>query len=126
MRRCIFGAALLAAIGMVCLWTGAALNRFMEPVCRDLEQACEEALAENWNMASAHALAAEAAWEGKWHGLASAADQTPLEDIDDLFARLGIYRRLEKSDEFAAICAQLSRRLKAVSNAHALNWWNFW
>ena len=29
MRRCIFGAALLAAIGLVCLWTGAALNRFM-------------------------------------------------------------------------------------------------
>ena len=125
MRRCIFGAALLAAIGLVCLWTGAALNRFTEPVCRNLEQACEEALAENWDMASAHALAAEAAWEGKWHGLASAADHTPLEDIDDLFAQLSLCRRMEKKEDFPVLCAQLSRRLQAVSCAHALNWWNF-
>ena len=125
MRRCIFGAVLLVAIGLGCLWTGSALHRFTGPVCRDLELAREEALAGSWDGAKEHSLAAQKAWTGKWHGLASAADHTPLEDIDDLFAQLEVYRRLEKDDEFAALCAQLSRRLEAVGNAHALNWWNF-
>ena len=125
MKRCIFGAALLIVIGVVCLWTGAALNRFTEPVCQNLERAREAALAEDWDRAAAHALAAETAWEGKWHGLASAADHTPLEDIDDLFAQLSLCRRMEKKEDFPVLCAQLSRRLQAVSRAHALNWWNF-
>ena len=125
MKRCAFGAAVLLAVGLVCLWTGWMLNRFAEPVCRELRLAREEALAESWEEASFHALAAETAWEGKWHNLASAADHTPLEDIDDLFARLRVFRRLKKSDEFAALCAQLECRLEAVSNAHALSWWNF-
>ena len=125
MRRCIFGAALLVAIGLGCLWAGSALGRFTEPVCRDLELAREEALAGSWDGAKEHSLAAQKAWTGKWHGLASAADHTPLEDIDDLFARLEVFRQLEKDDEFAALCAQLSRRLEAVGNAHTLSWWNF-
>ena len=125
MKRCIFGAVLLAAVGLACLWTGAALNRFTEPVCRDLELAREEALAGSWDGAREHSLAAQKAWTGKWHGLASAADHTPLEDIDDLFARLEVFRQLEKDDEFAALCAQLSCRLEAVGNAHTLSWWNF-
>lgn len=125
MKRCVFGAVLLVAVGLTCLWAGAALNRFTEPVCRNLERAQEAALAEDWDKAAAHALAAETAWEGKWHGLASAADHTPLEDIDDLFAQLSLCRRMEKKEDFPVLCAQLSRRLQAVSSAHALNWWNF-
>ncbi len=100
MKRCIFGAVLLVAVGLTCLWAGAALNRFTEPVCRNLERAQEAALAEDWDRAAAHALAAETAWEGKWHGLASAADHTPLEDIDDLFAQLSLCRRMEKKEDF--------------------------
>ena len=125
MKRCIFGAVLLVAVGLACLWAGAALNRFTEPVCRNLERAQEAALAEDWEQAAAHALAAETAWEGKWHGLASAADHTPLEDIDDLFAQLSLCRRMEKKEDFPVLCAQLRRRLQAVSSAHALTWWNF-
>lgn len=125
MRRCIFGAALLVAIGLGCLWAGSALGRFTEPVCRDLELAREEALAGSWGGAKEHSLAAQKAWTGKWHGLASAADHTPLEDIDDLFAQLSLCRRMEKKEDFPVLCAQLSRRLQAVSRAHALNWWNF-
>ena len=125
MKRCIFGAVLLVAVGLACLWAGAALNRFTEPVCRNLERAQEAALAEDWEQAAAHALAAETVWEGKWHGLASAADHTPLEDIDDLFAQLSLCRRMEKKEDFPVLCAQLRRRLQAVSSAHALTWWNF-
>ena len=125
MKRCIFGAVLLVAVGLACLWAGAALNRFTEPVCRNLERAQEAALAEDWEQAAAHALAAETAWEGKWHNLASAADHTPLEDIDDLFAQLSLCRRMEKKEDFPVLCAQLRRRLQAVSSAHALTWWNF-
>ena len=94
-------------------------------MCRELRLAREEALAENWEEASLHALAAETAWEGKWHNLASAADHTPLEDIDDLFAQLSLCRRMEKKEDFPVLCAQLRRRLQAVSSAHALTWWNF-
>ena len=125
MTRWRFGAVLLVAVGLACLWAGAALNRFTEPVCRNLERAQEAALAEDWEQAAAHALAAETAWAGKWHGLASAADHTPLEDIDDLFAQLSLCRRMEKKEDFVILCAQLRRRLQAVSSAHTLTWWNF-
>ena len=125
MKRCIFGAALLVALGLGCLWTGTALSRFIRPLCNQLALAREEALAQSWDDAADHALAAQRDWQGSWHALAAAADHTPLEDIDDLFAQLGIYGRLRQEDTFAALCAQLERRLEAVENAHSLRWWNF-
>ena len=125
MKRCIFGAALLVAVGLGCLWTGAALGRFTRPLCTQLALAREEALSDSWDDAADHALAAQKSWQGSWHALASAADHTPLEDIDDLFAQLGIYGRLKKEEDFAALCAQLERRLEAVANAHKFSWWNF-
>ena len=125
MKRCIFGAALLAVLGLGCLWTGAAMKDFTRPVCRDLELARQEALAGSWEEAAGRALAAENAWEGGRPWVSAAADHTPLEDIDDLFAQLSMCRSLEKKEDFAILCAQLKRRLEAVSNAHTLSWWNF-
>lgn len=125
MRRCIFGAALLVAVGLVCLWAGSAMNRNTQPIRRQLALAREEALADCWEEAADHVLSARKAWQGSWHALASAADHTPLEDIDDLFAQLGIYGRLKKGEDFAALCTQLEHRLEAVANAHKFSWWNF-
>ena len=125
MKRCIFGAVLLVVMGLGCLWTGAAMKDFTQPVCRDLDRAQQEALTGSWEEAAARALAAENAWEGGRRRVSAAADHTPLEDIDDLFAQLRVCRSLEKKEDFAILCAQLKRRLEAVSNAHTLNWWNF-
>lgn len=125
MKRCVFGAVLLVVIGLGCLWAGAALEQTTAPMCSRLERAREAALAGDWDAAAAQGLAVEAAWAKHRSSLAAAADHTPLEDIDDLFAQLALCRRLEKKEDFAILCAQLKCRLEAVANAHSLNWWNF-
>ena len=125
MKRCVFGAVLLMIMGLGCLWAGACVEETTAPLCSQLEKAKQEALADHWDAAAACAIAAENGWEAHRRSLAAAADHTPLEDIDDLFAQLAVCRRLEKREDFAILCAQLSRRLEAVSNAHTLSWRNF-
>lgn len=125
MKRCVFGAALLIAIGLGCLATGAAMERITEPPRTRLALAKEEALCGRWETAGHHALVAQRQWQARRNTLALAADHTPLEDIDDLFAQLSVCSAEKERKDFATLCAQLEHRLEAVSNAHRLTWWNF-
>ena len=47
-----------------------------------------------------------------------------MEDIEGLFARLRAYETEDKS-EYAALCAEIARRIRAVAEAQALNLGSF-
>ena len=58
------------------------------------------------------------------HSSYSGDSHTPMEEIDALFAQVEVYAAAREEAEFAAGCAELSRRMEAMANAHGAQWWN--
>lgn len=120
-RRFYLGVALLAVILVAGLFTGWAMEKRQQPVVRLLEQAAQE---EDLQSGAQLARQAKATWKKRWKAVAAVADHTPMDEIDKLFAELDIYIRENEDVHFYACCSQLASLLRAVSEAHALNWWN--
>ena len=124
MKRGWIGAALLAALLLLGIFSSLAMGLFHEPMAELLDRASEYALAENWEQAERLSDLAEDKWEEMWHFSASFADHGPMEEIDSLFAQLEVYRQVRDTVGFAAACASLSRQLEAMGDAHEMSWWN--
>lgn len=111
----LLAAGSLSARAMVC---------WHSPIEKQLKQAARYALDSDWKQAQRIAEEAENRWKEHWHPSAVFADHGPMEEIDALFAQLGIYKQEREAIGFAAICAELSRELGAMGEAHVPNWWN--
>lgn len=124
MKRGWIGISILAVLlagGLLVTWQ---MGRCHEAISEDLERAADRALAGDWKTAERLSERAEEDWEDGWNFSAAFADHEPMEDIDSLFAQLEIYRSSRDAISFAAICAQLSRQIEAMGDAHGLTWWN--
>lgn len=124
MRRSWIGFGLLAVLlagGLLVSW---GMGRFHDPIAQDLDQAANCALAGNWDRADILVCGAKESWEKRWGFSAAFADHEPMEDIDGLFAQLEVYAKARECVPYAASCAELSRRIEAMSDAHELKWRN--
>jgi len=124
MKRGWIGAALLLVLLAGGIWSVMLLTRQHSPMERQMEQAAAYALAMDWEKAEALTGSVRAAWENAWHSTAAFADHDPMEAIDGLFAQLEVYAEVEEAPSYAAVCAELSRQLAAMGEAHVPNWWN--
>ena len=120
-RRFYLGAGLLVVVLLLGLLTGALMENCQTPAAEILEQAAQT---EDLQAAVAMAQQAKELWQARWKKVASVADHTPMDEIDSLFAELDVYARAGEQVHFAACCSQLASLMRAVSDAHALNWWN--
>ncbi len=124
MKRGWIGVGLLTAM----LILGFLVTRWMSQthsrISADLDRAAAYALAENWELASLSAQKAKNQWQQYWHFSAAFADHEPMENIDSMLAQLPSLTSARDSVTFAALCAQLSRQMEAMGEAHSLNWWN--
>lgn len=123
MKRSWIGFGILLALLALCLTVGCCLDRFQEPLTRQLDQAATFAREECWPQAQTLAEEAKYTWEQCRGAIACVADHTPMEEIDGLFAQLSSYA--EDPAEYAATCAALSRKLEAMADAHRLSLWSF-
>lgn len=124
MRRCWFGLALMLALlaaGLAVTW---GMNHWHDPVAADLERASDAALWEDWQKAEHLLERAEGRWKKHWRFSATFADHEPMEEIDAVFAQLGVYLDARDQVSLAAGCASLARQVEAIGDAHGLNWWN--
>lgn len=124
MKRLWIGAALLAVMLVSGLWVTKAMQDIQEPVAKDLEEAAHLALEDEWGKAEALTTRARKQWQKKWHMTAAVADHEPMDEIDALFAELEVYAKSADSVSYSGTCAHLAELLKAMSEAHGLNWWN--
>lgn len=124
MKRCIFGWVLLAVLLAASLLVTWAMEKWNEPIARELELAAESAIAGSWESATAMAEQAKADWENIQPYAACFADHGPMEEIGDTFAQLGVYGKTGQEVAFAAACAELAEKIQAMSDAHGLLWWN--
>ena len=124
MKRGWIGLALLAVLLASGLLTAKKMEQFHTDGVKKLTRAGVYALEENWGPARELAFQAMKQWQEHREFTAAFADHEPMEDVDCLFAQLPAYAREEDAAHFAAICAELAKRLEAVSNAHSFLWWN--
>ncbi len=124
MNRFWLGVSLLLLLLVLGLWVTVAMRDVHEPISQALENAATQALSGDLSGGIAAARQAQQNWERHWHGTAAVADHAPMDEIDGLFAELEIYAQTGQAEHFAAGCAQLSRLIHAVGEAHGLGWWN--
>lgn len=124
MTRIRIGFILLLILLLLGVFVQLEMERIHRPIARLLDTSAEESMNGQW--ASARALSRQAAgdWQRRWRFSAALADHEPMEEIDGLFARLETAAGQEDTLEYAAACRELARRIDAMADAHALNWWN--
>ena len=124
MKRGWIGAGLLAALlvsGLLVTWR---MDKCHTQMAADLDRAAGYALTEDWEQAAFYAQQARNDWEKGWRFSAAFADHEPMEDIDSMLSQLRVYAAAEDRVSFAAVCAQLSRQVEAIGQAHGLTWRN--
>ena len=120
MRRSRIGLWLLLillGLGLLVTW---AMERFHEPVAGELEAAADHAMSGSWERAALLARFAREDWEKRQWFRAWFADHNPIEEIDGDFARLEIWSAEKDTLSFAAGCAELARKIRAMGEAHSL------
>ena len=122
--REVLGFVLLAVLLLAGLLSAWEMSTTHYSISRQVEEAAWFALAEDWEAARTAAAGAESRWQEHRNLSSLLADHTPMEQIDALFARVGLYSAARDTAEFAAACAELSRYVKAMGDAHRLSWQN--
>lgn len=124
MKRSIIGFWLLGILLTGGIFSSWSMNRRHEPIARRLERAAEYALEAQWEQAQALAGSARCEWQQNWNFSAAFADHAPMEEIDSLFAQIGVYTDTKEDVHFASACREISRKIQAMGDAHELTWWN--
>ena len=124
MNRVVIGVALLAALLAASLFSAWQMGNIQQPIADWMEEASRQSLRGETDAAAETAARAEAAWHSSRVFTAALADHQPMEDIEGLFARLRAYETEDKS-EYAALCAEIARRIRAVAEAQELSLGSF-
>ena len=111
----------LLAMGIGLLWGSAV---FFEDFSEEIEQAGELALAGNWTEAEKKAEKCRAKWEQYHRFWASFTDHEPVEQVQNLFSQLEVYRMRRLEVDFATVCRNLSHVAEAIDESHGLRWWS--
>lgn len=113
--------AILLAMGIGLLWGSGV---FFEELSQDLQQAGDFALAGNWQAAGEKVEKSREKWEAYRPFWASFTDHEPVEQMQNLFAQLELYRARQLEVEFAAVCRNLVHVAEAIDESHSLKWWS--
>ena len=113
--------AVLLAMGIGLLWGSSV---FFEELSEDLQQAGDFALAGNWQAAGEKVEKSREKWEAYRPFWASFTDHEPVEQMQNLFSQLELYRTRQLEVEFAAVCRNLVHVAEAIDEAHGLRWWS--
>ncbi|MBE6920856.1 MAG: DUF4363 family protein [Ruminococcaceae bacterium] len=113
--------AILLAMGIGLLWGSGV---FFEELSQDLQQAGDFALAGNWQAAGEKVEKSREKWEAYRPFWASFTDHEPVEQMQNLFSQLELYRARQLEVEFAAVCRNLVHVAEAIDEAHGLRWWS--
>lgn len=123
-KRFYLGLGILIVFLILGLTVAWAMDGVSQPAADMLEQAAEEVLAGNFEKGTALAQQARDLWRTGWKSVALAADHSPMDEIDGLFAQIDYFARAGKATELGACCARVAELVEAVADAHTLTWWN--
>lgn len=119
-----FGVGILLVFLVLGIFVAVFMDNACDPISRQLETAAREAMSGDLERGIALALQAKQNWTSSWKKMATVADHTPIDEIEGLFSEMEIFARAKDTEHFSACCAQLSRLMEAMAEAHSLTWWN--
>lgn len=121
MKRSRFGIGLLAVLLICSLLTDRGITRCHAPVSRDLTQASDCALNDDWLAAAQFSHRAMEHWQRCQPFRAAMGNQSTMEKVDSLFARLKV-SLVTRDPQTAALCAEIAQ---LVSDLHPQGaWWD--
>lgn len=124
MTRFWLGTAVLACLLALGIAVTVVVDRFCEPISRELSEASHAAVQGSWEQAEALSDRARQRWEQHRAVYAAVTNHEPMEQIDALFDQLKIYGRARDGLRFAECCARLASLTGAVGESQAIYWWN--
>ena len=124
MNRFILGVVILAIFLILGLGVAWGMDDMHLDVSDNLSLAARQVIAGEWEAGVKLAKQAKKEWENNWEKTACVADQAPMDEIDGLFSQLQAFEKPEEAVHYAATCAQLSKLVEAMADAHRLSWWN--
>lgn len=108
-------------LGLVVVW---AMGQVSQPIVSRLEQAAAAVRSGDLVKGAQFAQQARELWKTGWKQVALAADHSPMDEIDGLFAQIDYFAQAGNATELGACCARVAELVEAVGDAHALTWWN--
>ena len=124
MNRCILGILILAIFLVLGLGIAWGMDTMHLDVADDLSLASRQVISGNWEEGVTLAKRAKGEWEKNWQKTACVADHAPMDEIDGLFAQLQAFEKPEEAVHYSATCAELSKLVEAMADAHRFSWWN--
>lgn len=124
MKRSWIGFALLMAMLLGGILVTRKMGRIHDPIGKQLQQAAQCAMDNNWEQAEFLFQQAESSWKKTAHFRGCFADHNPVEEVDAAFAMLQVTCASRDPVAFAGGCRSLARQVAAVGEAHRLVWWN--
>ena len=119
-----WGLLCLAVLLAAGLWIGAAMGSIHDPAAAELAQAAQAAIDGQMEKAENYVNRAKEKWDSAWGFTACVADHDHMDEIDSLFSQLDIWSKENRPVDYAGCCARLSSLLRAMAEAHRLNWQN--
>lgn len=111
----LLGIGILLTVGM---------NRLRQTLSRDLTEAAQQALAENWQAADRAAESALRRWERSRKLVAAIVDHELLEETEKMLSEMDVYRKRKLSADYAAVCLCLAKQAEAIGESQSLRWWH--
>ena len=121
MRRSWFGLGLLAAMLILGLWVQHHSENLHKPVVDALKNAQTAAAAEDWEQTDELIKQAEDHWHSAMDIRSAVCDHDYLEQINEGFAALKVWRQAKDPAATAALCAELISRIDALEEAQRLS-----
>lgn len=124
MKRIRTGACILLLLLAAGMFFSIHMQKVHSDISRQLRQAAQCAQNGDWQHASSQARQARQAWKKARNMTAATADQTPMDEIEGLFAQLEVYTTQQQMPDFAATCLHLAQLTETIGDTHKLNWRN--
>ncbi len=125
MRRMYAGLGILLVLLAISIGVTIVMEAVHNPISQALEEAIEAARQGNWALAEDRAFGAKNRWEQYWQFTAAVADQTPMDELDGLFAELEAFLDAREMPHFEVTARHLSQLAQAMAMSHLPSWWNF-
>ena len=123
MKRMWMGIALLLFLIALGIFVTISSDSLHTQIARPLEDAVAQAEKGNWEEAQRSFHRAYSCWQQQHNFVAAVTDHEPMEKIDSLFHQLMPVLEEKERISFSSGCRGLTVLVRAVGEAHAINWW---
>ena len=125
MKYLYIGVGVLAVLLAACILSTTVISSCTRETADALEHALSAFDEDDFPAAAAQASRAKSEWDQHAKLLSALLSHEELDEIDTAFTALDSYRKTQTADEFRSRCAELSLRLRHITQMDIPFYYNF-